>query len=259
MIALALLAALFCQTPEPSPEVSAEVQKQVAQSAIAAARAAIDHSKTPEKKEEAHGRLKQAEGLFEVAKYSEAAKAADAAWRIVSDTKTGPTAFAVEVSENGKTKVTSVKGQPVRVEAEGVTQPLYAGQIVSVEKGEKPVDVITPVVIATPEIIAPKPNERFKLKASQKLSRPIAVSWTAVSNAHGYEVEVRAAEGEAHKPVLLKALKTKTKLPPLPPGKYLWAVRAVGRDGVTGTKSEERGFELVRDNVKIEVQGTKWK
>lgn len=249
---LLLIAALLSQSPAAPPE------KQVAQGAIAAARSAIDQSKALDKKAEAHARLAEAEALFNSQKFAEAAKAADAAWQLVSLSKGGPTQFTVEVNEQGKTKVTSVKGQPVRVDAEGVTQPLYAGQIVTVEKGEKPKDVITPVALSVPEIVAPKVNEKIKMKAAQKLSGPVAVSWTAVRGAKGYEVEVRPAEGDG-KPVVLKAATTKTKLPPLPPGKYLWAVRALGAEGNASDRSEERGFELVRESVKIEVQNTKWK
>lgn len=250
MTALLLIAALLTQTPSEPPE------KKVASGAIAAARAAIDHSKGA--KTDANARLKEAESLYAAQKYAEAAKAADAAWQLVSDSKSGPTQFTVEVDAKGKTKVTSIKGQPVRVQAEGVTLPLYAGQIVNVDKGEKPKDVETPVAIAIPELLAPRLNEKFKLKASQKLSKPIAVSWKAVRHATGYEVSVRPAEGDG-KPLLLKAVTTKAKLPPLPPGKYLWTVRAVGAEGATGETSAERAFELWRESVKIEVHNTNWK
>ncbi|MFL5321403.1 MAG: LysM peptidoglycan-binding domain-containing protein [Myxococcaceae bacterium] len=233
---------------------------QVAQGAINAARNAIEQSGAKDKRQVATAKLKEAEALYASQKYADAAKAADAAWQLVSNGAQGPTHFEVEVSENGKTKVTSKLGQPVRVEAEGVVRPVYVGQVVTVAKGEKPkAEIVTPPP-GTPELVTPAPDEKLRFKASEKLLGPVKLSWRPVRNARGYEVEVRPVEIDGQmEPLSLTVDKTVAKLPKLAAGRYVWTVRAVSSDGTRGEVTQARGFELARDGVKIEVTGTTWK
>ena len=52
-------------------------------------------------------RLREAEGFFATARYKDAAKAADAVWKVVVDSPPTATRFSVEVGENGPAFLTT--------------------------------------------------------------------------------------------------------------------------------------------------------
>lgn len=256
MSALLLIAVLFTQTPDAGALAPSD-DAQVAQGAINAAKNAIEQSSAKDKRESATAKLKEAESLYAQAKYAEAAKAADNAWQLVSEGSHQPTSFEVEVGPTGKTKVTSKKGQPIRVDGDGIVRPVYAGQVVVVEKGHPP--KLDEGPLSPPEPLTPAPDEKVKFKASAKLLGPVKLSWKAVPNARHYEVQVRPLETGAQQPITLKVEKPLARLPALATGRYVWTVRAANAEGVLSDPAVERGFEVVRDGVKIEVQGTTWK
>ncbi len=232
--------------------------RALALSALTAARNAVKQAgSASSQREEASARLKEAEALFQSARYPEAAEAADSAWRLVSASARQNTKFAVEVEPSGRTKVSSRSGQPVRVEGEGVARPVYPGQTVSVAKGEPP---RAAEALTAPALLAPADLGRLKLKPSEKGLGPVTLSWQRVAGAIRYEVDVSPSEKAAlNRALSLKVDRAEARLPPLPPGKYAWSVRAVGAQGARSDPSERRSFELLVDPLKLEVKGTTWK
>ncbi len=227
--------------------------RSLALSALSAARNAVAQAGTEAvQRAEAARRLQEAETHFHGARYTQAAKAADAAWQLVSASAAEPTRFAVEVAEDGRTRVRARTGQPVRVEAEGVTRPVYAGQSVSVEKGKAPTLVEQPP--AAPIPLLPTDNRKLRLRASPNGLGPVALSWQPVAGAQSYEVEVVALAAKSE-PMTFKVERAEAKLPPLAPGKYAWSVRAVGTEGRRGAASPSRAFELTPEALKLEVKG----
>jgi hypothetical protein len=203
---------------------------------------------------EAGQRLAEAEAHLRNARYGEATRAADAAWQLVSDTTHLKAQFTVEVNHEGRTEVMTRTGQPVRVEAEGVTQVVHAGQKLTVEKGQpppRPVDQLPP-----PSLSAPADRVVLKLKPTTEGLGPVALSWKAVAGARGYEVEVTVGDGKA--PLLIKTTRPEAKLPPLPAGRYQWAVRSVAEE-IRSELSPRRWFELQAEQIRLEVRGAGWK
>jgi LysM repeat protein len=225
----------------------------LALSALAAARNAVAQAGTEAaQRAEASRRLLEAESLFHGARYGEAAKVADAAWQLVSASAAQPTRFAVEVAEDGRTRVSARTGQPVRVEGDGVTRPVYSGQSVTVEKGKPPTFAELPP--AAPVPLAPADNRKLRFRPSPNGLGPVAISWQAVAGAQAYEVEVVAAAGKSD-PLILKVDRAEAKLPPLAAGRYTWSVRALGTEGLRSAASPSRAFELAPDALKLEVKG----
>ncbi|MFP2930823.1 LysM peptidoglycan-binding domain-containing protein [Pyxidicoccus sp. 3LG] len=120
----------------------------LAQKALETARTLVAGTRCPE----AAARLKEAEVHFRAARYSQASEAANAAGRRVAEAlKPSSSAFSVEVGPDGGTTTVSVsRGPPVRVEAEGVTQPVAVGESVRVHKGSPPPAVTPPLVRRAP-------------------------------------------------------------------------------------------------------------
>ncbi len=227
--------------------------RALALSALSAARNAVAQAGTEAtSRAEASRRLVDAEKLFHGAQYTEAAKAADAAWQLVSGSALQPTRFAVEVAEDGRTTVSARTGRPVRVEGEGVTRPVYAGQSVTVEKGKAPTPVEQPP--AAPVPVAPADNRKVKARPLGTGLGPVALSWQAVNGAQAYEVEVVEVAGKSQ-PLTLRVERTEAKLPPLSPGRYAWSVRAIGGEGLRSAASPSRAFELTQEALKLEVKG----
>ncbi|WNZ64157.1 hypothetical protein QEG98_11050 [Myxococcus sp. MxC21-1] len=83
--------------------------------------------------------MKVAESHFREARYTQAASEANAVGKLVAaDRSPQSSAFSVEVGDGDSTTVTVKHGPPVRVEAEGVTQPVAKGESIRVEKGHPP-------------------------------------------------------------------------------------------------------------------------
>ena len=55
---------------------------------------------------------------------------------------------------------------------------------------------------------------------------PVTLTWSAVTGAKEYEIEVQPAEGSALRHTVNA---TQWQLPPLPAGRYRWTVRALQR------------------------------
>jgi predicted phage tail protein len=195
----------------------------------------------------------EAEGHFQAARYKEAAQAADGAWRLVSTHSTKPTSFAVEVADSGATTVTVRAGAPVRVEAEGVSRPVYQGQQVRVEKGQPPPP--PPAPLAVPEPARPADGDRVTPRLVKGKPQPVVLTWGAVTGARAYEVEVVPATGEPRVHRVTEAL---VRLEALKPGRYRWSVRAVGAEG-RSEPSAARGFEVVEGSLQLKVKGSSWK
>jgi hypothetical protein len=227
--------------------------------ALVAARNAVSQAGgTAPKRNEAAATLKEAEQLFLSAKYADAAKAADRSWRLVSATAQENTRFAIEVATDGGTKVSSHTGQPVRVEREGTTRPVFPGQSLAFPKQENGTEVLAS--LSTPELVAPGDLDHLRFKPTDKGLGPVTLSWQPVPGAASYEVRVAPADKPASEHALsLKVEKSEAGLPPLPTGKYAWSVRAVGRLGESSERSPPRRFELSPESLKLDVRGTSWK
>jgi len=114
---------------------------------------------------------------------------------------------------------------------------------------------LTGTSLRAPSLLSPNDKEKVKVKPTEKGLGPIVLSWAPVVGAKEYEVEFQVDNGP---PKLLKVQRTEYRLPPLPPGKVLWAVRSVS-DGIT-SDSARRWFELQADELKLNVQqGGGWK
>ena len=236
-------------------DVSSERDKAL--SAIGAARNALLQLDAGAGGTDARAKLDEAEALFAKAKYPEAAQAADAAWKLVSHVEREGTSFSVEVKPSGETRVTSKRGQPVRVEAQGVQRSVDPGHTVAVAKGSPPSEPeIAPPV---PVVLAPKDDAVLKLKPNAKGHvGPVKLVWRKTAGAKAYAIEVIPVSGEAA-PLKLQSAKAEVALPPLPPGKYTWKVRALGAAELSSAPSAPRSFELEAQKIKLEVRGTGWK
>ncbi len=209
------------------------------------------------RREEAEARLKEAEALFQGARYEDAAQAADGAWKLVSASPPPqPGGFSVAVDEKGNTTVAARSGPPVRVEAEGVTRPVYAGESVRVEKGQPPPPPRAPLGVPQPT----QPSNKLKLTVQPAKGggpSPVTLTWKPVEGAEGYEVELVSMHGEKR---LLPATTPQLKVP-LSAGAWRWSVRAVTRE-VRSEASAEQSFEVAEAPAKpinLQVQPTKWK
>jgi hypothetical protein len=237
--------------------------RALAVSALSAARHAVNQSSPDGKNHgEAVARLTEAETLFRGARYGEAARTADAAWQLLSASAAEPTRFAVQVEADGKTLVNARSGQAVHVEAQGVTQAVYAGQTATVDKGHSPqLEGLEPgpdAPLIPPAPVSPQDASVFKFKAAPKGLGPLRVTWTPVAGAASYEVEVMPSIGPA-RPWIVAATRSEARLPLLAAGKYRWAVRSVGAAGVKSPPSVERTFELTEEDLKLDVKANTWK
>jgi LysM repeat protein len=227
-----------------------------AQSVLETARNAVKQADAKAaRREEAVAKLKEAEAHFQSARYEDAAQAADGAWKLLSASASQPTAFTVAVDEKGTTTVKSVSGQPVRVEAEGVTRPVYAGESVRVEKGQPPPLPRPP--LAVPQPLQPADKLRLSVQFAKGGLGPVTLAWQAVEGAEGYEVELVPARGEKR---VLTATAAQLKVA-LPAGAYRWSVRAMARDHHSES-SAARVFEVTEASPKainLQVQPSKWK
>jgi hypothetical protein len=207
---------------------------------------------------EALARLEAAERLFREARYEEAAREADAAWALVSD-PSGPVRFSVSVSADGRTtEVESRTGAPVRVEAQGVTRAVPAGQRVRVARGQPPpapAPAAPPEPLPTPRPLSPAVAAVLQRPAAGSGLAPVTVRWAAVTGAEAYTVEVASEGGRSW---TVEARGTVAALPSLPAGQYRWRVWAhQGRR--RSEASPARPFTLEEERLELDVQGSTWK
>jgi hypothetical protein len=229
--------------PGPARE-RAELSLSAARNAVAQAEAQADQ------RGQAVARLKEAEAHFQSARYDEAAQKADESWKLLAPK---PTRLTVVVDEQkGTTTVLARSGQ-AKVEAQGVTQSLNAGETVRVERGAPPPP-------PRPKLGVPQPTQpAHKLKlvlgpTSGGLG-PVTLSWKAVEGAERYEVELVPAQGERR---VLSANTPQLQVP-LAAGSYRWSVRALIQD-LRSEASPERGFEVQERLLPLEVRGSSnWK
>ena len=236
----------------------AEVRDRArAQNALETARNAVKHADAKAaRREEAAAKLKEAEAHFQSARYEEAAQAADGAWTLLSTSAASQsTHFTVGVDDQGATTVTSHKGQPVRVDAQGVTRSVSPNESVRVDKGQPPPQPKPLLGVPLPT----QPSNKLKLTVQPAKGGlgPITLAWKAVEGAEGYEVELVPARGEKR---VLPTTTAQLKVA-LPAGAYRWSVRALARE-VRSEASPEHGFEVAEapaKSIKLEVQPSKWK
>jgi LysM repeat protein len=225
-------------------------------SALAAARTAVAQAdRNAARREEASAKLLEAENQFQAADYVAAAKTADSAWSLLSPGAGQPSTFRVKVEDSGDTTVSVQTGPPVRVRAEDKTQPVNAGEVVRISKGQAPP---TPeVLLVAPQPRTPADRARFKfppVKGQLGLGQ-VTLTWNPVPGAKGYEVEVLNPEDQ---PLRNTVTTAQWKLPMLPAGRYRWTVRALS-DSQKSNASTERLFEITEDKVALEVGKSDWK
>ena len=237
----------------PGPE------RDLALSAIASAKSTVRQAKPGAARTEASERVADAEKLLASAHYAEAASQADGAWRLVSQRPEDASHFAIQVADDGTTQVHVNSGIPVRVEAEGHTRAVSAGETVLVRRGEAPGAPAGPApvpgsgVLEAPELLSPAANLRLSLDAKGKGVGPLRLSWRAVPGARGYLVELKGPT-----PQTLRTTRAEASFPSVLTGSYRWSVSALGLDGALGP-SAERGLEVSTSNIKLEVQTPDWK
>jgi hypothetical protein len=237
----------------PGPERARAV------SAIASARSAIRQARAGAARTEASERLTEAEAMLAQAHYAEAASQADGAWKLVSQRADDPSHFAVQVADDGTTRVRVDSGVPVRVEAEGRTRAVSPGESVLVRRGEAPgiptPDQATPRLTAleAPVLLAPAANLRLALDPKGKGVGPLKLSWRPVQGAHGYLVELKGVATQT-----LRTTRAEASFAALPTGTYRWSVRAIGAEGLLGPPSE-RALDLSNSTIKLDVQEPNWK
>ncbi|MBN1205498.1 MAG: LysM peptidoglycan-binding domain-containing protein [Myxococcaceae bacterium] len=229
-------------------------ERNKALSAMALARNAVAQADRNEaRREEASAKLQEAEAQFQAADYMAAARTADSAWALLAPGAGQPSLFQVNVGERGDTTVTVKSGPPVRVRAEDKTRPINAGEMVHVEKGKPP--PAPEALLAPPRPRSPQEGVRLKFPPVRGKLGPVTLTWSAVSGARQYEVEVLPSEGA---PLRHTLTTTQWQLPPLPAGRYRWSVKAVG-ERQKSNASAERLFELLEDRVMLQVGEPTWK
>ncbi|MCY1080786.1 LysM peptidoglycan-binding domain-containing protein [Archangium lansingense] len=230
--------------------------REHAQRSLTTARNALAQADKAARREEAAAKLKEAESYFQGARYEDAAQAADGAWKLVSTSPPPqPGGFSVAVDDKGNTTVESKSGPPVRVEAEGVTRPVYAGESVRVEKGQPPPPPRAP--LGVPQLTQPPHKQKLTVQPAKGGPSPVTLSWKPVEGAEGYEVELVSVRGEKRQlPANTHQLKV-----PLSAGAWRWSVRAVTREA-RSEASAEQSFEVAEAQAKpinLHVKPTNWK
>ncbi len=237
----------------PGPE------RGLALSAIASANSAVHQAKPGAARTEASERTAEAVRLLAGGRYAEAAAEADSAWRLLSSRGEDPSRFAIQVAPDGTTRVHVDSGIPVRVEAEGRTRAVSAGETVLVHQGEAPgiptgqLDVPSASSLESPVLLAPAAGLRLVLDPKGKGVGPLRLSWRSVPGARGYLVELKGPT-----PQTLRTTRAEASFPTLLTGSYRWSVRALGVEGELGPAAE-RALELSSGNIKLEVQTPDWK
>lgn len=230
-----------------------------AMSAMASARSAVHQAKAGAARTEASERLADAERLLAAARYAEAAAQADGAWKLVSQRPDDPSRFAVQVGDDGTTRVRVDSGIPVRVEAEGRTRAVSPGESVLVRRGEAPgVPTSDEVAAGTaaleaPLLLSPAADVRLALDPKGKGVGPLRLVWRPVPGARGYLIELKGASSQT-----VRSARAEVSFAAMPTGTYRWSVRAIGLEGALGPPSE-RALELSTSSIRLDVQEPSWK
>lgn len=234
-------------------------ERDLAVGAITSAKSAVRQAAQGAARTEASLRLEDAERLLSSAHYQEAAAEADGAWRLVSQRPEDPSHFAIQVADDGTTRVHVDSGIPVRVEAEGHTRAVSPGETVLVRRGEAPRMPSGPNVAAAPSaleapvLLSPPLGLRLSLDAKGKGVGPLHLSWRAVAGARGYLVELKGPS-----PQTLRTAHVEATFSSVLTGSYRWSVRALGVEGALGPAAE-RALDISTGNIKLEVQPPDWK
>jgi len=244
---LAAAPAAGTQVQVPGPERARAV------AAIGSARSAIGQAPPGSARTEAEARLAEAESLLARARYAEAAAQADGAWKLLAEAREERSHFAVAVEPDGRTRVAVREGVPVRVEAQGRTRGVRAGETLTVARGEAPGTPQTETGPAEPPIlISPEPGLKLALEPAPGGLGPVRFAWKPVSDATGYVLELAGPRKQT-----LRTTQPVLTVPGLPAGKYRWTVRAVQGDGTLGPPAT-RAVQLVPGRIKLEVKETPW-
>ena len=236
----------------PGPERTRAV------SAIASARSAIANAPAGTNRTEAESRLSAAEASLGQARYADAAAQADGAWKLLADAREETSRFAVAVEPDGRTRVAVQQGVPVRVEAQGRTRAVRAGETLTVARGEPPGAPLSESARA----VASEPPQLLTPEAGLKLALdpvpgggglgPVRFAWKPVPEATGYAFELTGTRNRS-----LRTAQPTVTLPALAAGSYKWTVRAMLPDGTLGQPST-RALQLVPSRIKLEVQEAPW-
>ena len=234
----------------PGPERARAV------AAIGSARSAVVQAPPGSARTEAESRLAEAESLLAHARYAEAAAEADGAWKLLADSREPRSRFAVAVEPDGRTRVRVHEGVPVRVEAQGHSRTVRAGETLAVIRGEPPGE---PTIESgpggrsePPVLVSPEPGLKLALEPAPGGLGPVRFTWKPVPEAAGYVVELVGPRSQT-----LRTAQPGITVPGLPQGRYRWSVRAVQGDGELGPAAT-RMVQLVPGRIKLEVKEAPW-
>jgi hypothetical protein len=234
----------------PGPE------RERAVSAIASARSAVAQAHPGASRTEAEARLGEAQALLARARYGDAAAQADSAWKLLADAAQETSRFAVAVEPDGKTRVRVRQGVPVRVEAEGRTRSVRAGETLTVAKGDPPGNPESErraaAAVEPPVLLLPEAGLKLALDPAAGGLGPVRFAWKPVPDATGYVFELAGPRARS-----LRTGQPTLTLPSLPAGSYRWTVRALLSDGSLGPPST-RTVQLVPSRIRLEVKEAPW-
>jgi hypothetical protein len=234
----------------PGPE------RERAVSAIASARSAVAQAHPGASRTEAEARLGEAQALLARARYADAAAQADSAWKLLADAAQETSRFAVAVEPDGRTRVRVRQGVPVRVEAEGRTRSVRAGETLTVAKGDPPGNPEpergAPAAVEPPVLLVPEAGLKLALDPAAGGLGPVRFAWKPVPDATGYLFELAGPRARS-----LRTAQPALSLPSLPAGSYRWTVRALLADGSLGPPAN-RTVQLVPSRIRLEVKEAPW-
>ena len=235
----------------PGPERARAV------AAIGSARSAVVQAPAGSARTEAEARLAEAESLLARARYAEAAVQADGAWKLLAEAREERSHFAVAVEPDGRTRVAVREGVPVRVEAQGRTRAVRAGETLTVIRGEPPGTPLGessggPAGGEPPILLSPEPGLKLALEPAPGGLGPVRFAWKPVPEATGYVLELAGPRTHT-----IRTAQPVVTVPGLPAGKYRWTVRAVQGDGTLGPAAT-RAVQLVPGRIKLEVKEAPW-
>jgi hypothetical protein len=144
----------------------------------------------------------------------------------------------------------------VRVEAQGRTRAVRAGETLTVIRGEPPgtPQLETPSGAPTepPILISPEPGLKLALEPAPGGLGPVRFAWKPVPDATGYVLELAGPRTQS-----IRTSQPLVTVPGLPAGRYRWTVRAMQGDGSLGPAAT-RAVQLVPGRIKLEVKETPW-